>query len=89
MKMVKIDTINYDPDTKTLTFRGLNRFSRKKRATLFIADEPALLEALHQVIANPKGSTLDFSDFVKLPKKAVKKRVPAKENTTAEAKPDD
>lgn len=78
MKLVKIETINYDPDTKTLTFRGINRFSRKKRATLFIDDEPALLQALHKVFANPEGSTLDFSDYVNSSKRVVNKRSSAK-----------
>ncbi len=88
MKLVKIETINYDPDTKTLTFRGVNRFSRKRRATLFIEDEPSLLEALHQAFADPNGSSLEFSEFVKLPRKAIKKRNSQKSEATAEANTD-
>lgn len=61
MRIAKINTIAYDPDSKTLSFTGLNRFSRSRQGSVFIDDEVKFIETIHQLLADSNKSSVDFA----------------------------
>ncbi|WP_217676715.1 hypothetical protein [Falsochrobactrum tianjinense] len=65
MRITKINTIAYDPDSKTLSFTGLNRFSRPRQGSVFIDDEVKFIEIIHQLLANSDKSSVDFAAELK------------------------
>jgi len=74
MKIVKIDTINYDPHSKLLSISGVNRFSKKKNNTVFIEDEAKFVEILHHLLANSGASSVNYVDGVQPESKGKKTR---------------
>ncbi|PWL18122.1 hypothetical protein DKP76_10405 [Falsochrobactrum shanghaiense] len=84
MRIAKINTIAYDPESKTLSFTGLNRFSRPRQGSIFIDDEVKFIEIIHQVLANSALSSVDFAAELKgTPEKKSKK---SSSNKTAKTK---
>ncbi|MBN9047225.1 MAG: hypothetical protein J0H18_16390 [Rhizobiales bacterium] len=61
MRIVKVETVTYDPEAKTLSFSGVNRFSRHKQASIFIEDDVKFIETIHQLLANSDTASVDFT----------------------------
>ncbi|ASV83726.1 hypothetical protein CES85_4509 [Ochrobactrum quorumnocens] len=72
MRVVKVNTVAYDPQSRTLSFSGLNRFSRPKEVSLFIEDEIKLIEVMHQLVASSVHTSINLADELKTAKKQKK-----------------
>ncbi len=72
MRVVKVNTVAYDPQSRTLSFSGLNRFSRPKEVSLFIEDEIKLIEVMHQLLASSVHTSINLADELKTAKKQKK-----------------
>ncbi|MDG9793144.1 hypothetical protein [Brucella anthropi] len=72
MRIVKVKTVSYDPKSSTLTFSGLNRFSRPKEASIPIDDDVKFIEIIHQLLANTEHSSVDTAAEPKSPSKKKK-----------------
>ena len=72
MRVVKVNTVAYDPQSRTLSFSGLNRFSRPKEVSLFIEDEIKLIEVMHQLVASSVHTSINLADELKTAKKQRK-----------------
>ena len=78
MRIVKVKRVSYDPQSNTLTFSGLNRFSRPKEVSLFIDDDVKFIEVIHQLLANTDHATINLADELKTTAKKKKTKSPQK-----------
>ncbi|WP_449415529.1 hypothetical protein [Ochrobactrum teleogrylli] len=84
MKIVKMETVAYDPSSKILTISGVNRFSKKKTNSVFIEDEAKFIEILHHLLANSTTSSINYANGIQPTPKKVKKK---NEETQEQAAP--
>lgn len=76
MRIVKVNTVSYNPQSSTLTFSGFNRFSRTKEVSLFIDDDVKFIEVIHQLLANADHATINLANELKTTAKKKKTKSP-------------
>lgn len=85
MRVVKVNTISYDPQSRTLTFSGLNRFSRRKQAAIQIDDDVQFIEIIHQLLARSEHSSVEVADKLESTSGKKKKKPLEKPGKTRKA----
>lgn len=63
MRIAKLESITYDPHSQSISFNGLNPLSRRKQATISIADCQSFIAVLQDMVAGQNASYVTYAEL--------------------------